>query len=64
METQSQRILKHLQCGRTLTAASALHLFNTFRLAARVYDLRGKGHKIKARKVYLRSRKVVAVYSL
>lgn len=46
MKSQNERILKFLKTGRTLTPISALSLFNCFRLAARVSDLRKEGHTI------------------
>lgn len=46
MKSQNEKILKFLQSGRTLTPISALSLFQCFRLAARIADLRKSGHMI------------------
>ena len=43
--SQSDRILSHLK-RRTLTPLQALEHYGCFRLAARISDLRNKGHKI------------------
>jgi len=43
---QNAGILKYLESGRTLTPMDALSLFGSFRLAARIFELRQKGHKI------------------
>jgi hypothetical protein len=45
--SQSSAILLYLQSGHTLTAYDALRLFNCFRLAARIDDLRRDGHSIE-----------------
>jgi len=45
--SQEQRILKHLESGQSLTPLDALSKFGCFRLSARIYDLRGRGHKIR-----------------
>ena len=61
--SQSDRIIDHLATGRPLTPLQALRKFGTFRLGARVYDLRNDGHKIKARMIE-RNGKRFAEYSL
>jgi hypothetical protein len=45
--SQSSAILLYLQSGHTLTAYDALRMFNCFRLAARVDQLRKDGHSIE-----------------
>lgn len=45
-QSQSALVLKYLQSGRSLTAAEALARFNCFRLAARIRELRERGHNI------------------
>lgn len=49
METESQEkyILAWLQEGNAITPIEALFRFGSFRLSARIYDLRLRGHKIK-----------------
>ena len=45
--SQNKQILKHLQDGNSITPIEALEKFSCFRLAARISDLRDKGHNIK-----------------
>lgn len=45
--TQANKILRFLKSGKTITAMQALVKFGCFRLAARVHELKKKGHKIK-----------------
>lgn len=49
--TQTQRILAYLKSGRTLTPIQALRKFKTFRLAARVAEIRQLGHNVKTEMV-------------
>lgn len=51
LESQSDQILAHLQRGRTLTQLDALNLFGCFRLGARIWDLRRRGHRIESRTI-------------
>lgn len=44
--TQTNKILKYLRTGKTLTPIKALKLFGCFRLGARIYDLHKLGYKI------------------
>jgi hypothetical protein len=44
--TQTQKILKHLQQGKTISPIEALQLFGCFRLGARILDLRQAGYNI------------------
>lgn len=46
MKSQNERIIKYLKTGKTLTPMNALNLFDCFRLAARISDLRRDGHTI------------------
>ena len=50
--TQSDRILRHLSDGGTITALGALERFGCLRLAARIADLRAAGHTIKTTDVH------------
>ena len=50
--TQNVQILRYLETGKTLTPIDALTLFGSFRLGARIFELRQQGHEIK--KVLLR----------
>ena len=45
-KTQNARILHYLKFGRRLTPIAALRLFGTFRLAARIWELRQEGYRI------------------
>ena len=63
MNNQNAVILKYLRAGNAITGLDALNLFNCFRLAARVHDLRGKGFIIDSVMVN-RAGKNVALYSL
>jgi hypothetical protein len=45
--TQDESILHALKFGRRLTPIAALHLYGCFRLAARIYELRQRGHRIE-----------------
>lgn len=47
MKNQTTRILAHLQSGKPLTPIQALRKFGCFRLAARIAELRGSGHRIQ-----------------
>jgi hypothetical protein len=42
-KSQSKRILKHLQDGNMLTPRDAAELFDCWRLAARIHELREQG---------------------
>ena len=44
---QSDRILRHLEDGGSITALGALERFGCLRLAARIDELRKAGHTIK-----------------
>ena len=64
-ESQNKRILEHLSLGRTITSLEALSLFQCFRLASRINDLKNKGHKVKSEMVIVgNNKKKVARYSL
>ena len=63
MNTQCDDILNHLETVGPITPLEALRHYGCFRLSARVYDLRQKGHQIKSDRVVKR-KKVVAQYSL
>ena len=63
-KSQAGLILRHLQGGGTLTAMDALDLFGCNRLAARVADLKNKGHNVKSRWLTLANGKRVSEYHL
>ena len=62
--TQAGRILEHLRAGNRLTALEALELFQCFRLAARIHELRAQHWAIQERTVETRGGKRVAEYWL
>jgi hypothetical protein len=61
-QSQERAILGHLQQGKSLTQIDALRLFGSFRLGARVYNLRRKGYPIASR-IVERNHKRVAEYT-
>lgn len=46
--SQAKRILAYLQEGNRITPIEALEKFGSFRLGARIADLRADGHDIKS----------------
>ena len=64
MKTQCDAILAYLKTGRAVTPLMALERFQSLRLAARVKELRDRGHQIKTRQVAVGRSKRVASYSL
>lgn len=63
-ETQTEAILADLMRGRHITPLDALADYGCFRLAARVCELRDRGHAIFTTHKRLPNGKRVAVYSL
>jgi hypothetical protein len=43
---QGDRILNHLVSGKSITQLEAFGVYRIFRLAARIHELKSKGHKI------------------
>jgi hypothetical protein len=46
METQKDKVRKHLKAGYTITPLEALQKFSSFRLSAIIWDLREEGMTI------------------
>jgi hypothetical protein len=46
--SQAIQVLSYLKEGNRLTSLEAVKLFGTLRLAARILDLRDKGHQIES----------------
>ena len=46
-ESQSGRILKHMQEGYGITPITALNNYGCFRLAAVIFNLKREGHNIR-----------------
>jgi hypothetical protein len=61
--TQEQSILQYMKKVGPITPIEALSRFGCFRLGARVYDLRHKGHNI-TRRIVKCGRSHVAQYSI
>lgn len=61
--TQNERILNHLKAHGSITPLEALDRYGCFRLAARIGELRSKGHGIDTDTVR-RNGKHFAVYRL
>lgn len=64
MDIQSKKIMAHLRRHRSITPLVALQEYGCMRLAARIYDLKEKGHKIHMQMIELDNGKRVASYSL
>lgn len=62
--TQEQKVLKHLQEGKTLTQLEALYAGMGFRLSDKIFKLRAKGHNITTTMVKVDKNTFVAQYSL
>ena len=62
-DTQNARILSHLKKGRPIDGMTALRLYGSWRLGARIWELKRAGHRIE--KTMVRSgRKCWARYEL
>jgi hypothetical protein len=60
--TQTDAIQAHLLAGHCLDPMTALTRFGCFRLAARVAEIRERGHPVLTRRVTTRTGKRIAVY--
>ena len=63
IESQNKQILNYLLTGATINPITALELFASYRLSARINNLRNDGHNIKTTMVY-NGRKRWANYNL
>jgi hypothetical protein len=63
-ETQKQQILEYMKQGNAITALDALGMFGSFRLGARIYDLKEDGYEIGKRMIQVNTGKWVAEYWL
>jgi hypothetical protein len=61
---QNDRILAHLLAGKTITQLEAFGVYRIFRLAARIHELKAKGHKIVTTMRQDETGKQYAEYSL
>jgi hypothetical protein len=64
MKSQNIKILNHLKSGKALTPLDALIEFSSFRLGARIYDLRSKGWPIHKDIIDIGENRRVARYSI
>lgn len=61
-KSQNERILEFLKAGGRLTAMQAYMFFDCLRLAARIEELRKRGHNIKSEMILTDSGKHVSRY--
>jgi hypothetical protein len=61
--TQTQQILEHLQLGKTITPIEALNLYGSFRLGARILEIRKQGYNVITN-IKSQGKKHFAEYSL
>ena len=61
--TQNEQILEYLKAGNTLTPLEALREFGSFRLGARIFNLKEKGYNIET-KLVSNGKKKFAQYRL
>lgn len=54
--THCDQILAHLREGKTITDGEARAMFGCNRLAARIHDLRQRGHNIKDETITVKNR--------
>lgn len=59
--SQETQILEYLEAGNGLTPLEALDMFGCFRLGARIFGLKGRGHLIQTQ-IVERNGKRVAMY--
>jgi hypothetical protein len=60
--SQAKKILAYMKAGNRITPIDALNLFGSFRLGARIADLRADGHEIKSEFVKTATGKRVKSY--
>jgi hypothetical protein len=60
--SQTDEVLRFLKSGRKLTAIEALRRFGTFRLAARILDLKRKGYRVQSELRRFNGEKRASVY--
>jgi len=51
-KSKTEKVLIHLQKGRSLTQAQAITLFNTYRLSSIIHCLRNRGVEIESIPIY------------
>lgn len=63
-EAQNKKIAKWLEAGNSITQMEALNMFQCFRLASRISDLRKRGMDICKEMIMTPTGKRVARYSI
>ncbi|MFQ0999757.1 helix-turn-helix domain-containing protein [Gilliamella sp. BG6] len=63
-QSQCKNILRHLQSGKTINPLQALNEYCCFRLGARIYDLKKRGHSINSRMIRAKNGKKYDEYSM
>jgi len=63
-ESQKKRILAYMQAGNRITPIEALEKFRSFRLGARIADIKDMGYDVKSEFVTTPSGKRVKAYWL
>jgi hypothetical protein len=63
MENQTKMIKAHLDKGESITAIEALNMFQCFRLAARMHDLKESGYPFMKEMVKLDNGRAIAQYT-
>lgn len=62
--SQEQKILKHLQSGKSITPLEALGVYGAYRLSAHIFNLRQAGHDIVTHRKWDGTGRQYAEYSL
>lgn len=62
-QSQCEKILIHLQAGKSINPIQALNLYGCFRLGARIHDLKKDGNFIDTKMIYKNGSKY-AEYSM
>lgn len=55
-QTHVEQVLAHLKSGKPITPVEALHHYGCFRLGARIYDLKQRGHHIEKQMIEVETR--------
>lgn len=62
-QSQCEKILSHLQSGKSINPMQALNLYGCFKLGARIHDLKKDGNFIDTKMIYKNGSKY-AEYSM
>lgn len=61
---QTTKILLYMKAGNSITPIQALEMFGSFRLGARIHNIRAMGFNVKTDLITTSTKKVIAEYSL